>query len=142
MQAQTPRRLTAFTPSKVSAGSSAASVGAAWIPALLKAKSSRPKVATQRPTSMASCSSSETSQLTPTALVARGSQLLSRGLEGLVVAIGQDNGGASLGERLRRRDSHSRGSARDQRHAIAEVVGRAGHGVTMTLIDSRSAIAR
>src|SRR5215204_1629286 len=75
-------------------------------------------------------------------LVARGGQLLSRGLEGLVVAIGQDNGGASLGERLRRRESHSRGSARDQRHAIAEVVGRAGHGVTMTLIDSRSAIAR
>ena len=64
MQAQTPRRLIAFTRSKVSAGSSAASVGGAWMPALLNAKSSRPKVSTVRSTRAATCSSSDTSQPT------------------------------------------------------------------------------
>ena len=44
MQAQTPRRLIALTRSKVSAGSSAASLGGTWMPALLNAMSSRPKV--------------------------------------------------------------------------------------------------
>jgi hypothetical protein len=34
MHAQTPRRLIAFTRSKVSAGSSAASLGGAWMPAM------------------------------------------------------------------------------------------------------------
>jgi hypothetical protein len=67
MNAQTPRRLIAFTRSKVSAGSSAASVGGAWMPALLNAKSSRPKLATVRSTSAATCSSSDTSQATPSA---------------------------------------------------------------------------
>src|SRR5215208_6099667 len=42
-------------------------VGGAWMPALLNAKSSRPKLATLRSTSAATCSSSETSQTTPSA---------------------------------------------------------------------------
>ena len=46
MQAHTPRRLMALTRSKTSAGSSAASVGGAWMPALLNAMSSRPNVST------------------------------------------------------------------------------------------------
>ena len=67
MQAQTPRRLMAFTRSKVSAGSSAASVGGAWIPALLNAMSSRPKVATVVSIMAATSSSEETSQVTASA---------------------------------------------------------------------------
>src|SRR5215207_5559364 len=65
MHAQTPRRLIAFARSKNSVGSWAASVGGAWMPALLNAKSSRPKSATARSTSPATCTSSETSQTTP-----------------------------------------------------------------------------
>jgi len=48
MLAQTPRRLTAFTRSKSSAVSSAASAGGACTPALLNAMSSRPNVVTAR----------------------------------------------------------------------------------------------
>ena len=65
MQAHTPRRLIAVTRSKTSAGSSAASLGGTWTPALLKAKSSRPKVSTAALTMAATLSSSETSQRTP-----------------------------------------------------------------------------
>ena len=46
MHAHTPRRLIALTRSKTSAGSSAASLGGTWMPALLNAMSSRPKVST------------------------------------------------------------------------------------------------
>src|SRR5919106_5344614 len=58
----------AFTRSKLSAGSSAASLGGIMIPALLKAMSSRAKLATARSTRSATCASSETSQVTPRAL--------------------------------------------------------------------------
>src|SRR5204862_308024 len=61
MQAQTPRRLIAFTRSKIPAGSSAASLGGTWMPALLKAMSRRPYVATVRSTGEASWSSAGTS---------------------------------------------------------------------------------
>jgi hypothetical protein len=56
--------LIAFTRSKISAGSSAASLGGAWIPALLNAMPSRPKVATARSTVVATSSSLDTSQIT------------------------------------------------------------------------------
>src|SRR5881397_1778024 len=47
MHAQTPRRLIASTRSKLSAGSSAASLGGIMMPALLNAMSSQPKLATR-----------------------------------------------------------------------------------------------
>jgi len=64
MHAQTPRRLMAFTRSKLSAGSSAASLGGIMIPALLNAMSSRLNVATVRSTAAPTWASSETSQTT------------------------------------------------------------------------------
>ena len=64
MLAQTPRKLIAFTRSKSSARSSAASLGGACTPALLNAMSSRPKVATARSTIVTACASSATSQVT------------------------------------------------------------------------------
>ena len=65
MQAHTPRRLIALTRSKISAGSSAASLGGTWMPALLNAMSSRPNVSTAAFTMAATLSSSETSHGTP-----------------------------------------------------------------------------
>jgi hypothetical protein len=65
MQAHTPRRLTALTRSKISAGSSAASLGGTWMPALFNAMSSRPNVSTVAFTTAATLSSSDTSQRTP-----------------------------------------------------------------------------
>ena len=65
------------------------SVGGAWMPALLNAKSSRPKSVTVRSTSPATFSSSQTSQTTPSGLVALGGQLRRRPLEGLLVAVGE-----------------------------------------------------
>ena len=79
MQAQTPRRLIAFTRSKVSAGSSAASVGGAWMPALLNAKSSRPKVSTVRSTRAATCSSSDDVAADSERLIPGGGQLVGGG---------------------------------------------------------------
>ena len=65
MQAHTPRRLTALTRSKISAGSSAASLGGTWMPALLKAMSSRPNSVTVARTAAAALASSATSHGTP-----------------------------------------------------------------------------
>jgi hypothetical protein len=67
MHAQMPRRLIAFTRSKISVGSSAASLGGAWMPALLKAMSRRLYVPTVLSTSAATWSSSATSQAMPRA---------------------------------------------------------------------------
>ena len=124
MQAQTPRRLIAFTRSKISAGSSAASVGGAWMPALLNAKSSRPKLATVRSTSAATCSSSDTSQNDAERLTARGGQLGRRGPEGPLVAVGKHDGGPGLGERLCCGEPHAGAGAGDDGNAVVEVVGR------------------
>src|SRR5215208_6695077 len=98
MQVQTPRRLIAFTRSKCSAGSSAASVGGTWMPALLNAMSSRPKVATARSTMAAAWSSLETSQLTPSARYPEAVSSSVAAPKGLVVDVGQDNGSARFGE--------------------------------------------
>src|SRR6266478_1621247 len=68
MHAQTPRRLIAFTRSNSSATSSAASLGGAWMPALLNAASSRPKVETVCSTMAATSASSATLQRTAIAL--------------------------------------------------------------------------
>ena len=76
MQAHTPRRLIALTRSNISAGSSAASLGGTWMPALLNAMSSRPKVSTAACTIAATLSSSETSHATPSTLVAGGGQFV------------------------------------------------------------------
>ena len=65
MHAHTPRRLIALTRSKTSAGSSAASLGGTWMPALLNAMSSRPNVSTVAFTMAATLSSSDTSQRVP-----------------------------------------------------------------------------
>ena len=65
IEAQTPRRLTALTRSNTSAGSSAASLGGTWMPALLNAMSSRPNLATAACTVAATLASSVTSQGTP-----------------------------------------------------------------------------
>ena len=79
MQAHTPRRLIALTRSKASAGSSAASLGGTWMPALLNAMSSRPNVSTVRSTMAATWSSSETSQRHAEHLVPGGGQLVGGG---------------------------------------------------------------
>src|SRR4051812_23873724 len=64
MHAHTPRKLTPLTRSKRSAGSSAASVGGAWMPALLTAMSSRPYEPTVFRTAPATAASSLTSHAT------------------------------------------------------------------------------
>ena len=94
------------------------------MPALLNAKSSRPKASTVRSTSAATCSSSDTSQTTPSAWWPAEVSSVGRGPERLLVAVGEHDGGAGLGERLRGGEPHARGGAGDERHPVGEVVRR------------------
>src|SRR6266700_1789693 len=68
MQLQTPRRLIALMRSNTSPLTSAVSTAGLWMPALLNAASSRPKVETVCSTMAATSASSATSQRMPFAL--------------------------------------------------------------------------
>src|SRR5207302_1302614 len=111
----------AFTWSKLSAGSSAASLDAIMIPALLNAVSSRPNVATVRSTSAATWSSSDTSQTTP---ARHGLRLLARrlGSQRLLVDVGKRDAGALLGERARCGKPHPGARSGDEGDLTLELV--------------------
>ena len=94
MHAHTPRRLTALTRSKVSAVSSAASVGGAWMPALLNAMSSRPKVVTARVDHRGDLVLVGDVAGHAERLVAVGREVVGGGVDGVVVDVGEDDGGA------------------------------------------------
>ena len=122
MQAQTPRRLTALTRSKSSAGSSAASLGGTRMPALLNAMSSRPNVSTVAVDHGRDLSSSDTSQMTPStwwpaAVVPRGGT--KRGL----VDVGEGDGGPCFGEGARGGKAHAGAGTGDEGDLAGEVVG-------------------
>src|SRR3954452_22456460 len=114
MQAQTPRWFTAVTRSKCSIGSSAASDGGTWMPALLNAMSSRPYSATARSTITDTWASSATSQAMPIALPPSVSDdTLGLPCGERAVQVGQHDRGAALGEHPRRRQLHAFGGASD-----------------------------
>src|SRR3954447_9161337 len=124
MQVHTPRRLTAVTRSKCSAGSSGASLGGIMIPALLNAMSRLPSSLTVRSTRAATCFSSETSQGTPSACRPVGSLLVGGGTQRLLVGVGEDDGGAGLGEGPSGGETYSGAGAGDDGDLAVEVVGR------------------
>ena len=141
MQFQTPRRLIAETRSKLSAGSSAASDGGIMMPALLKAMSSRPKRVDGALDERGDLGLVGHVARDAERLLAGGGQLVGGDAHGVLVDVGEHDGGAGAGERAGGVAAHAASRAGDQRDLAVEVVGRV-HGVTMTLIDSRSAIAR
>jgi hypothetical protein len=126
MHAHTPRRLIALTRSKTSAGSSAASLGGTWMPALLNAMSSRSNVSTVAFTMAATLSSSDTSTNTKDP-VASGFQLVcSRTKRGLV-DVRDDDRRPRLGERACGGKAHAGAPTRHQCYLSSEIVGRV-HG--------------
>ena len=127
MQAHTPRRLIALTRSKTSAGSSAASLGGTWMPALLNAMSSRPNASTAAWTAAATLASSATSQTHAEDLVAGRGQVVGRGLQRGLVDVGEHDRGAGLGERAGGGQAHAGAGAGDQGDLAGEVVGRVHH---------------
>ena len=125
MQAHTPRRLIALTRSKTSAGSSAASLGGIWMPALLNAMSSRPKVSTaavDRGGDLVLVGRRRTRRRAPGARRASSSSVAA--VQRCLVDVGQDDGGAGLGERARGGQAHAGAGAGDQGDLAGEVVGR------------------
>ena len=99
MQAQTPRRLMALTRSKLSAGSSAASVGGIWMPALLNAMSSRPKVVDGAVDQRGDLVLVGDVAGDAERLVPGGGQLLGGGVRAALVDVGEHDRGAGLRRR-------------------------------------------
>jgi hypothetical protein len=83
-------------------------------------------------------------------LMAGGGQLVGGGVERALVDVGEHDGGAGRGEGPGGVAAHAGAGAGDKGDLATDVVGGircgagrgSGHGVTMTLIDSRSSIAR
>ena len=131
MQAHTPHRLIALTRSKLSAVSSAASVGGAWMPALLKAMSSRPKVATVVVDHGGDVVFGGDVAGDGECLVAGGGEVVRGAAEGVRVDVGEGDSGPGLGEGLRGGQSHAGARAGNQGDLVGEVVAGV-HGVCLT----------
>ena len=101
--------------SKRSAGSSAASLGGIWMPALLNAMSRRPKVSTVRSTSAATCV-----LVGDVACDAEGlgdrrrSGPSAAASDGVLVDVGEDHGGAGRGEGPSGGQAHAGARAGDE----------------------------
>src|SRR5215203_696139 len=127
MQAHTPRRLMALTRSKTSAGSSAASQGGPWMPALLNAMSSRPNASIPAFTAAATAALVGDVAHHADHLVPGGGQIVGRPLQRSLVDVGQHHGGAGLGVCLCRGQAHPGAGAGDQGDLAGEVIGHIHH---------------
>src|SRR3954451_12465859 len=123
MQVHTPPRLTAVTRSKCSAGSSAARLGGIMTPALVNAMSRLPSSLTVRSTRAATWFSSATSQGTPSACRPAAASSSWR-TQRLLVGVGEDDGGADLGEGASGGETHPGAGAGDDGDLAVAVVGR------------------
>ena len=124
MQAQTPRRLTAFTRSKLSAGSSAASLGGTWMPALLKAMSSARSSTTVRSIIAATwvlvrhVAGHGQTACGPHAVKASAAEHPAPAVD-----VGQHNGGAGLREGRDGGEADAGAGAGDERNLASEIIG-------------------
>ncbi len=125
MHAHTPRRLIALTRSKISADSSAASLGGIWMPALLNAMSSRPNLSTvardggRHLILVGRRHSAHRARVWP---AVSSSSVAAR--EDLLVEVGEHDGGAGAGERAGGGQAHPGAGAGDEGDLAGEVVAR------------------